>query len=97
MALDTKKQFRQLLEDAVKETGADIEESLDTVVLFMSERALHLSTIAHEPGFTQALRAERNRVAIHAGLSVAEDADSSDHRILGLIQGALALAAGALA
>jgi hypothetical protein len=94
--MDTKKQFRQLLEDAVKETGVDIEESLDSLALFMSERALHLSTIVAEPGFPQAVRAERNRVALHAGLSVAHDADKADHRMLGIVQGALALAAGAL-
>ena len=95
--MDTTKQFKQLLADAVKETGVDLKESLDSVAEFMSARALHLYTIVNEPGFIQALRAERNRTAIHAGLQVAVDADKADHRILGLIQGALALAASAIA
>lgn len=95
--MDTKHQFEQLLKDALKETGASMSASAKEVAQFMHERALHLSAIAGQPGFDQALRAERNSVAMRAGLKLADNAELADQRLVGLIQGMLGIAAGALA
>lgn len=89
--------FKDLLDDAVGELGTELEEGHDVLAAYMSERALHLSTIVGEPGFGQAVTAERNSVAMRAGLQAAAAADSVDAHLLGLIGGALRVAAVALA
>ena len=89
-------EFRDLIHDAVEETGADLSKTKDEVAVFMSERALHLSTLTTEPGFGQAVTAERDNVALFAGLKTAEAADATGQRLLGLIGGAIRIAALAL-
>lgn len=96
-ATDTTKHFEDVLKDALEETGAELGVSAHDLALYMTERSLHLSTIAHEPGFDQALRAERNNVALRAGLELDDNATTFDAQIIGIIQGGLALAAAALA
>jgi hypothetical protein len=95
--MDTRTQFETLLKDAIKETGVTMTQSAKEVAQYMHDRALHLSSIVDQPGFDQALRAERNSVAMRAGLKLADNAEAADQRIIGIIQGALGIAAGALA
>lgn len=95
--MNTTQDFEDLLKDAAHETGADLGDSVHAVSLYASERAAHLATIVNQPGFDRALRAERDSVALKAGLSVAQDAAGVDQRIVGIIQGALGMLAKALA
>lgn len=94
--MDTQNTFKELLEAAVKETGAKLKEKPALLASYMAERAAHLSTIAHEPGFEKAVRAERNNVALRAGIEAHNSASMIDWQIIGLIQGALRVAAVAL-
>lgn len=94
--MDTTANFESLLKSAVEETGARLKATPRAIALYMSERALHLSTISHEPGFDQAVRAERNNVAMRAGIETHAQASAIDFQLLGLIQGALRVAAVAL-
>lgn len=94
---ETTMAFQQLLEDAVKETGTRLKQAPAELAAYMSERAAHLSLSAQEPGFDQAVRAERNNVAMRAGLIAHDVASKTDFQFLGIIQGALSIAAKALA
>ena len=94
--MNVAKEFLALITDAVEETGADLADTKEAIAIYMAERATHLSTIAHEPGFGQAVIAERNNVAMRAGLEASADAAAVDNRWLGMIGGALRIAAIAL-
>tara|TARA_R110000822_G_scaffold120633_3_gene254144 strand:- start:7173 stop:7460 length:288 start_codon:yes stop_codon:yes gene_type:complete len=94
--MNVAEEFLALIEDAVAETGTDLAETKELVAGYMAERATHLSTIAHEPGFGQAVIAERNNVAMRAGLAISADAAAVDNRWIGMIGGALRIAAIAL-
>lgn len=95
--MNTPAQFESMLKDAVAETGVRLKDTPRALALYMAERTLHLSTIAHEPGFEQAVRAERNSVALRAGIETHAQASALDFQLLGLIQGGLRIAAAALA
>jgi hypothetical protein len=90
-------QFHAMLNAAVSDLGTELEEAHDTIATYMSERAMHLSTIVAEPGFDQAVTAERNNVALRAGLAVDDAANAIDQQLVGMIAGALRFAAVALA
>ncbi len=86
-------EFKNLLDDVVEETGTSFQAGTDAVALYASQRTAHLSTLVGQPGFMQAVRAERDNVAMYASLSVGDQANAMDNRLLGLIQGALAMGA----
>jgi hypothetical protein len=89
--------FLELLKSAAEETGHDLGDSARSVAIYATERAAHLSLIVNEPGFMKAVIAERDNVAMFAALEVGKDAKASDQRIVGIIHGALMLAAKSLA
>lgn len=95
--MDPTKDFERLLKDAVKETGVELRQSAADVAAYMGTRAVHLASISHEPGFEQAVRAERNSCALFAGIETAATADKADQRMLGFLQGLLGMGAAALA
>lgn len=90
-------EFKDLLESFLEETGAQLSADAQEVVAYMDERAAHLSTLVGQPGFQMAVAAERDSVAIKASIEVMDNADAVDQRFVGLIQGALAIGAKALA
>lgn len=89
--------LKELLKEAVNDTGRDLSTSLDEVALAMSESTARLALSVGQPGFEMALIAERDIVAIKAGLSAVGSADAIDNRIIGVIQGGLSMAARAIA
>lgn len=88
-----KQEFLVLIEDAVADTGATLEKSASEVAHYAAERADHLSSIVGEPGFDEAVKAERDNVALFAAMSAVENADAADARLKGMLQGALAMGA----
>lgn len=88
--------IRTILDDAVQETGRSLARATADVAGYASERAAHLERAVGQPGFAEAVRAERDAVALYAGLAAVGEADAIDDRILGIVQGALALGARAL-
>ena len=94
--MDLAKEFEDLLTDAVEETGADLSEAKNAFAAYLASRAEHLETCVGEPGFGQAVRAERNSAALRAGLNVSDEASAVDQRLIGLLGGALRLGAIAL-
>lgn len=95
--MDWQNEFEALLADEIDQTDAQMLAVQSDVALYMAQRAAHLSTITHEPGFGQAVRAEANNVALMAGIEVSQVARAVDHRLFGIIVGALHVAAAALA
>ena len=90
------KALEQQLFAAITETGVNLQKSAAEVAAYAAERALHLSTIVGQLGYDEAVIAERDAVALFAGVSAAVTADAADNRIVGLIQAGIAmLAAGA--
>jgi len=87
--------FQRVLQDALRETGMQLKQSAVDVAVYAAGRAAHLTTIVGQPGFDEALRAERDNVVLFAGVSAVRTADAADQRIVGLIWGALAIAAAA--
>ena len=87
----------RLILDGVKETGVNLKISAAALALYTTERAAALSLAIGQPGFEEAVRAERDNVALKGGISAVLQGDAADARFVGLIQGALGLAARAIA
>lgn len=85
--------FVVLFEDAIAETGVSLRAGVVELAAFAAERSAYLATLVDDPGFNMALRAERDAVVLHAGITAVQQADQADERFVGLIQGGLALAA----
>lgn len=85
--------LKNLLETAARETGAQLKRSAFEVAAYTAQRTAHLASIAGQAGFAEAVTAERDAVATFAGIRAVAEADAADHRILGIIEGALAVAA----
>lgn len=89
--------LKSLLLQAVKDTGRQLQTDAHDVAVYAAQRADHLATIATDPDFNQALLAERDAIALKAGVSAVSNADAADQRIVGLIHGALGVLVAALA
>lgn len=95
--MDVAIELRDLMEDAACELGWELPNNLHEVTLYAAERTAFLSTLVGQPGFGEATRAERDSVALKAGIKVVAAADAMDARVVGIIQGVLVLGAKALA
>jgi hypothetical protein len=78
-----------MLLDAVRDAGKDLAKSAEKVAHYTATRAQHLARIHNEPGWRRAVMAERDSVALFAGIAVVGSADVADARILGIIEGVL--------
>ncbi len=91
-ALDTlKHELADLLIEQAKGAGVDLKESLDGVRVYAAERMAHLATCVGEPGYQEAVIAEAQNVAMEAAIRAIDQAAAADARLLGIIQGALAI------
>lgn len=89
-------EFERTLRDAGDRLGIELETNLDEVRRYASERMLHLSTIVDEPGYAEALVAEAANVSLRAAGAAVDSADEVDRELVGIVTGALAIAARAL-
>lgn len=80
---------RDLLEDAIAETGAELSVTADEARVLMAQEASRLLLASGEPGFGRVLRASRDRVALELGIDASESAAAADQRLVGVIQGIL--------
>lgn len=98
-----KTELLALFADALSEVRVDLAAAanLDSVAQYASERAAHLSTLVDQPGFEQAVRAERDAVMLQLANTIVKRADVADRlareRLTGLVQGSLAMGARLLA
>ena len=89
-------ELKTLLKDATTELGVELSGNLVEAALYADQRAAYLATIVGQVGFDLALRAERDSVALKLGLETVASADAADYRLVGIIQGVLAIGAKAL-
>jgi hypothetical protein len=89
--------FMSLLEGTLKETGKELETSLDEVRQYAGEQMAQLALAVGEPGYDRAVIAARDNVLLRMGLRAVANADSADQRIIGIVQGALFFGAKAIA
>lgn len=86
--------YKELLADVIDETNVELKVSRDELIQYTAQRAVHLTSILGEPGYELALRAERDAVALHAGLDATMAAEAADSRLVGVIQTVLMGLAG---
>lgn len=89
--------FMDLLGSTLKETGKELETSLDDVRQYASEQLAQLALAVGEPGYDRAVIAARDNVLLRMGLRSVANADAVDSRIIGVVQGALFFGAKAIA
>lgn len=90
-------EFKNLIDSALQETGASLKQSSQEVAAYAAQRAAFLSTLVGQPGFEQAVIAERDNVALFAGIVAVGQVVAIQAKIVGVIQGALFIGASALA
>ena len=79
------------------QTGRALRADIKAVGAYAAERAAHLATLSGQPGFEDAVLAERDNVVLRAGIAATQRGDNIDQRLIGIIQGALRTAAVVLA
>lgn len=96
MANDVAKQLESMIADALKETGAQASMSAKDMAVEVQASAARLSGAVGQAGYDEALRAERDTLALKAGLKLVTAADAADARVVGIVQGAIGILVAAL-
>ena len=86
-----------LLKNALRETGRDAQANLDEVRVYTAQRLIHLATCVGQPGYEEALVAEKDNVLLKAGIAAVNVADAADAKIIGIVVGAMSVGAHAIA
>lgn len=97
---DTKnytEEIKAILLSAGKDLSDEARDRAGSVAAYAQERAAHLATLVGQPGFEEALKAERDNVALRAGLDLSEQAKSTDAKTIGVIHGLLGILSKVLA
>ena len=94
--MDVGKERSDAVAGAAKRLGKGLEANMDELRTYASERMLHLSTLIGQAGYEEALVAERDNVALKAGLLAVDSADRADAELVGVITGAMVVGARAL-
>jgi hypothetical protein len=81
------------IEDAAARLGIMLQGDLAEIREYFAARTLHLSTLAGQPGYMEAVIAERDALALKLGLVSVNQADGADRELLGTIAGVMAVAA----
>lgn len=76
--------------------ASSLSVELPGLAAYMAEQAALLANCASDQQFNYLLEASRQNVAAKAGLVAYEQAQAADQRLLGLIEGAIAIGAKAL-
>ena len=91
------KQYEAMLAQALRESHGSVKTDTAEVAVYMAQRAAHLAAAVDEPGFHEAVVAERDNVALKVGITASRNARAIDARILGLIEGGLSMGAALIA
>jgi len=86
-----------LLSEQADQLGIELSGDYEEAVQFATERAVHLSTITHEPGFDEAVQAERDSVVLRLTSLAIERADDVDRRFVSIVGRVLSITARAMA
>jgi hypothetical protein len=77
---------------SAEEAGVDLK-SIRVVSAYAAERAAVLSALIGHPGYEEAVRAERDNVALRLGIATAAQAHAAEQRMLGVLRTVLSLGA----
>ncbi|MCK5131716.1 MAG: hypothetical protein KAR40_06135 [Candidatus Sabulitectum sp.] len=91
--MSLKDEIKNLLQSTLDSAGAKLKGDVDELAIYTAERAVALQMVAGLPGFDQAVIAERDNVMLKASILVTEGADHADQLVMGVITGALHIAA----
>lgn len=80
------------LRQQAMDVGQSLTGSLEEVGEYIGERVAHLSTVVGEPGFREALTAERDSICLKAAGRAVIEADLLDARLLASAQTGLMVA-----
>lgn len=94
---DVLQEFFDRLKAELEDAGADIETDCEELRLYVAERTNHLSTIVDQPGYELALIAERDSIALKAGIFAVNAGVAAEQRWTGMIQGVLITVAKVIA
>lgn len=86
-----------LIVDEARAVGVEVRADLEDAKAYAAERAEALAAAVGEPGFDEAILAERDNVVLRVAVASVDRADAVDARVLSTAAGALRLAAVALA
>jgi hypothetical protein len=92
-----------LITDAAEETGVSLQKAASDVAAYAAARAQHLAenVPADDPGYMLAVRAERNAVALYAGVAADDEEEAAVAKAkatwIGVVGGGIAIIAKALA
>lgn len=86
-------EFTDQLRVLARETGRDLGSGSARLNAYAGERIEHLSRIAGEPGFEEAVRAEAHNIMLEAGMLAVEAADRADERVRLAVQATVRFAA----
>lgn len=87
----------RVIEQAAFRLGRDVETYGSELKDYAATRMEFLSTILDEPGFDEALEAERDNVVLKMALGIVDGADAADAELLGVVAGTLSMGARLLA
>ena len=79
------------------EIGQGLSDAVDEVAEYTAARIDHLAGIVGEPGFFEAVRAERDSVLLKAAAGAVAEADALDRRLASVVSAGLRVGARALA
>lgn len=91
-----KSQLATLLVDQATSAGKELKADLEAVRVYAAARLAHLATCVGQPGYQEAVVAEANNIAMEAAIAAIDQADATDARLVGIVQGALAVGAKAI-
>ena len=89
-------EFQSLIEETLEGFKGLSLDKRQQISAYAADRADHLSRIAHEPGFAQAVEREAQNVAMRAGVEISNSVGATESMIYGVIGGALRIVAVAL-
>lgn len=95
--LDLKGQFLELLKSNGVAARDDLVNAAERVSEYAAEQALQLAPLVADAGFMLAVGAAAENVLMRSGLRIVAQADATDARFVGLLEGGLAIGARALA
>lgn len=94
---DSSQAFEELIKQAAKDTGVALKMDAKALALYADQRAAHLVTLIGQNGYEDAVIAERDAVILKAGIASVNAADRMQARFIGVLEGALSMAARLLA
>lgn len=82
-----------ILSDALKATGQDAKAASQELRDYAAQALVRLAAAVGQPGYTEAVQAEADNVALKAAQELIGTADKFDARILGILVSSLDLGA----